>query len=57
MLLYRIEVHLRRTGVSPTRFGKEVARDPRLVFDLRAGRTVGDRLARRVMSYIAERAA
>ncbi len=52
MLLTRIEHYLRRTGMPPTRFGREAARDPRLVHDLRRGRTVGDRLLRRVTAYI-----
>ncbi len=52
MLLTRIETYLRRTGMPPTRFGREAARDPRLVHDLRLGRTVGDRLLRRVTAYI-----
>jgi hypothetical protein len=52
MLLARIETFLRRTGMPPTRFGREAARDPRLVYDLRHGRTVGDRLRRRVTAYI-----
>ena len=52
MLLTRIELFLRRTGMPPTRFGREAARDPRLVHDLRRGRTVGDRLLRRVLAYI-----
>ena len=52
MLLTRIEAYLRRTGIPPTRFGRDVARDPRLVHDLRRGRTVGDRLRLRVLAYI-----
>ena len=52
MLLTRVETYLRRTGMPPTRFGREAARDPRFVHDLRRGRTVGDRLVRRVIAYI-----
>jgi len=52
MLLTRVEAFLRRTGMPPTRFGRDAARDPRLVFDLRRGRTVGDRLAARVAAFI-----
>lgn len=54
MLLTHVETHLRRTGMPPTRFGREAVRDPRFVHDLRRGRTVGDRLLRRVMGYIEE---
>lgn len=52
MLLARIETFLRHTGMPPTRFGREAARDPRLVYDLRRGRTVGDRLRQRVTAFI-----
>lgn len=52
MLLARIETYLRRTGMPPSRFGREAACDPRLVHDLRHGRTVGDRLRRRVTAFI-----
>jgi hypothetical protein len=52
MLLTKVETYLRRTGMPPTRFGREAVRDPRFVHDLRRGRTVGDRLLRRVMTYI-----
>jgi hypothetical protein len=55
MLLTRIETYLRRTGTPPTRFGREAVHDPRFVHDLRRGRTVGDRLLRRVTNYIEER--
>lgn len=57
MLLTLVEAHLRRTGMPPTKFGRMAARDPRLVHDLRLGRTVGDRLRRRVIAYIEEQAA
>ena len=53
MLLHDIEKYLRRTGMPPTRFGRETVRDPRLVHDLRLGRTVGERVRRRVAAYIA----
>lgn len=34
----RIDAYLRRSGLTATRFGRDVARDPRLVFDIRSGR-------------------
>jgi hypothetical protein len=52
MLLTQVETYLRRTGMPPTKFGREAVRDPRFVHDLRRGRTVGDRLLRQVISYI-----
>ncbi len=52
MLLMRIEAYLRKTGMPPTRFGRETVRDPRLVHDLRRGRTPGNRMVTRVLAYI-----
>jgi hypothetical protein len=39
MLIRRIEVFLRRTGMPWTKFGRLAASDPRFVGDLRNGRT------------------
>ena len=39
MLIRKIEVFLRRTGMSATRFGRLAAGDPCFVPDLRLGRT------------------
>lgn len=51
-LLRRIELYLRTTGTPPTRFGRAVANDPRLVSDLRNGREPGERLVRRIESFL-----
>ncbi len=51
-LLSIIERHLRRTGTTPTRFGREAVRDPRFVRDLRAGREPRRRTADRVLAYL-----
>lgn len=51
-LLRRIERHLRRHDIPPTRFGREAVRDPRLVHDLRNGREPGGRLIARVVRYM-----
>ena len=51
-LLRLVERHLRRHKIPPSRFGKDAAGDPRLVFDMRRGRRVGWRLDARVRSYI-----
>lgn len=51
-LLTRIEQHLRHSGTPPTRFGREAARDPRLVFDLRRGREPRPPLAARLSHYL-----
>jgi len=51
-VLRHIEAFLRRTGMAPTRFGREAARDPRLVFDMRRGREPSDRMRRRVEHFM-----
>jgi hypothetical protein len=38
MLIRKIEVFLRRTGMPATKFGRLAAHDPRFVLDLRMGR-------------------
>lgn len=51
-LLRRIERYLRRSGWPPTRFGKEAAGDPRLVFDLRMGREPRRKLETRLHEFL-----
>lgn len=53
-LLLTVERHLRRTDVPPSRFGRQVAGDPRFVFDLRRGREPRPAMCARVLAYIAE---
>lgn len=50
--LHMIEQFLRRHEMAPTRFGREAARDPRLVFDLRNGREPTDRMRRRLEHFM-----
>jgi hypothetical protein len=47
-ILGRIERYLRRTGTPPTRFGRNVANDPRLVLDMRRGRCPGASMQARI---------
>ncbi len=54
-LLRTIERHLERTGLTPTRFGRESIGDPRLIDDLKNGREPRARTAARVMAFIAAR--
>ncbi len=54
-LLQRVERYLRRSGTAPTRFGREAVRDPRFVFDLRAGREPREPTRRRVASFLDQR--
>jgi hypothetical protein len=51
-LLSTIERHLRRTGIPPTRFGREAVGDPRFVMDLRRGREPRPRTIARVVAYL-----
>ncbi len=52
-LLSVVERHLRHRGIAPSRFGREVAGDPRFVFDLRRGREPRGATSARVMAFIA----
>ena len=51
-LLGRVERYLRRSGMPPTRFGREAVRDPRFVRDLRNGREPGAAMIRRVCAFL-----
>ncbi len=52
MLIRKIEVFLRRTGMPVTKFGRLAARDPRFVNDLRNGRMPRTRTERRVEHFM-----
>lgn len=52
MLIRKIEKFLRRTGLTPTRFGRLAASDPRLVTDLRNGREPRRRMVQRVEHFM-----
>ncbi len=52
MLLQRIEHHLRRRRMTPTRFGREAVGDPNLVPQLRDGRELRTATAQRVIDYL-----
>lgn len=54
-LLRRIERHMRRSGMPPTRLGRAAVNDPNLVRDLRAGREPGAALTARVMAWLDRR--
>ena len=51
-LLTRIERHLRVSGVSATRFGRDAVGDPRFVLDLRNGRVPRGATVARVEAHI-----
>ncbi|MBO9670924.1 MAG: hypothetical protein J7485_10440 [Sphingobium sp.] len=50
--LRSIERYLKQTGMAPTAFGRQAARDPRLVFDLRNGRQLSERVERRIEHFM-----
>ena len=52
MLIRKIEVFLRRTGMRATTFGRLAARDPRFVFDLRDGREPRARTEQRIEHFM-----
>lgn len=54
MLLRRVERFLRVTGMPWTKFGRLAAGDPRLVADLRNGRTPRPAMERRVEHFMNE---
>lgn len=53
-LLRAIENHLRRMGVAPSSFGRAALGDPRLVRDLRAGRSPRPTTEARLRAYLRE---
>ncbi len=52
MLLLLIERYLRRTGTTPTGFGRAALGDPNLVRQLRDGRELRLRTAQRIVAYL-----
>ncbi len=52
-MLVEIDRYLRATGMSPSRFGRLAVNDPRLVQDLRKGRTLGRSVVLRIECFIA----
>ncbi len=52
-LLTAVERHLKARDIPASRFGREAARDPRFVFDLRRGREPRATTAQRVLAFIA----
>ena len=51
-LLSTIEKHLRRTGITASRFGREALGDPGFVHALRRGREPREATIRRVAAYL-----
>lgn len=51
-LLTEIESTIRRRKIAPSRFGRDCAGDPRLVFDLKRGRQPGAGLEDRIRQHL-----
>ena len=51
-LLRDVELYLRKSNMPPARFGRDVMKDPRFVFDLRRGREPRQRTIERVRAYL-----
>lgn len=49
---WEVEKFLKRTGMAPTRFGRDAVNDPRLVGDMRNGREPGPRMTNRILAFI-----
>jgi hypothetical protein len=47
-----VERFLRETDLPPTKFGRLSVRDPRLVFDMRNGREIGEPVAVRLREFM-----
>lgn len=52
-VLVKIDYYLKKTAMSPTRFGRLAVNDPRLVGDLRNGREPGVRMIARIEAFLA----
>lgn len=52
MLLARIENHLRRRRMTPTRFGREAVGDPNLIAQLKDGRELRAATEQRILDYL-----
>ena len=52
MLIRKIEVFLRSTGMPATKFGRLAAHDPRFVIDLRNGRIPRGGTEKRIESFM-----
>lgn len=52
-LLVEIDAFLRRHDMAPTRFGRNVAKDPDLVLDMRRGRQPRESITTRARAYMA----
>ncbi|RKF21142.1 hypothetical protein D6851_09425 [Altericroceibacterium spongiae] len=54
MLIRKIEVFLRHTGMPATKFGRLAAHDPRFVLDLRNGRIPRNGTEKRIEQFMTD---
>ena len=54
MLMQRIESHLRRRRMTPTRFGRDAVGDPNLISQLKDGRELRAATSQRILDYLNE---
>ena len=54
MIRHEVEAFLRRSGMGHAAFCRKVAKDPRLVTDLRNGRQPRPSLATKIRNFISE---
>lgn len=52
MLIHSVEIFLARHGMRPTVFGRRAAQDPRLVLDLRKGRSPRAPMDQRIRGFM-----
>ena len=52
----KLETYLKTKRETPTRLGRRICGDPRLMADLRAGRRVGPHLAKKIDRFLEENA-
>jgi len=51
-VLRTVEKFLNENEIAPTKFGRMVAKDPRLVLDMRMGREVRETMKDKIIQYI-----
>jgi hypothetical protein len=51
-IIYEVERFLTEQGIPPTKLGRIVAHDPRLVLDMRNGRQVRPKMQRKLLDYM-----
>ena len=55
LLILRVEKFMREKRIKPATLGRKIAGDPRLIFDMRIGRTPRHPMQNRIESYLQER--